>query len=146
MRSRRWKRCSESTASRDWMIAFLYWGTAMAARMPMMATTVMSSMRVKPRAEPRSPGVVARSIEALRRALRVDVPHVLAAPGRVLRLVLVASHTPLGGPGHGVDRDAPQELDLAVYRPHPVHALHQGVQVGRVALAAELHVAPPDLP
>src|SRR4026209_375443 len=112
----------------------------MAARMPIMAMTVMSSIRVKPLVERPSPGVVARPIQPLCRALRIDVPDVLAAPGRLVRVVLVASHTPLGIPGHGIDRDPPEQLDLAVDDARPVDTLHQDLEVRRVALAAELDV------
>ena len=39
--------CAFAMRARVW--TFAYRGIAMAARMPMMATTIMSSMRVKPR-------------------------------------------------------------------------------------------------
>src|SRR4029453_491456 len=134
-----WKRFSMSTASRAWRMAVRYWGRAMAARMPMMAITVMSSMRVKPRARP-SPGVVARAIQSFSGALAVDVPHVLAAPGRLVRIILVASHAPLGLGGHGVHGDPAEQLDLPVLGPHAVDPRDQDLQSRRVPLAPELHV------
>src|SRR5205809_5616845 len=105
MTSRIRKRFSLRTASRDWMIATLYWGSAIAARMAMMATTVISSIRVKP-APPLpggpSPGVVDRPIQRLALALRVDVVDVVTAPRGVVGRVLVASHTPFRAARHGI--------------------------------------------
>src|SRR2546427_8652863 len=146
MTSRSRKRFSLRTASRDWMIATLYWGSAIAARMEMMATTVISSIRVKPAPPlPSSPGVVDRPIQRLALALRVDVVDVVAAPRRVVRRILVASHTPFRAARHGIAGDPPQELELAVEGAHAVHALDQGFQAGGIALAPQLHVRPPDL-
>src|SRR6266568_963025 len=147
MTSRRRKRFSWRTASRDWMIATLYWGRAIAARMPMMATTVISSIRVKPAPPlPSSPGVVDRPIERLALALRVDVVDVVPAPRRAVRRVLVASHTPFRAARHGIAGDPPEELELAVEGAHAVHALDQRLQLGRIALAPQLDVGPADLP
>src|SRR5436309_9483399 len=149
MTSRIRKRFSLRTASRDWMIATLYWGSAIAARMAMMATTVISSIRVKP-APPLpdgpSPGVVDRPIQRLALALRVDVVDVVTAPRGVVGRVLVASHTPFRAARHGIAGDPPEELELAVEGAHPVHPFHQGLQLGGIALAPQLHVRPPDLP
>src|SRR5512140_3393413 len=118
----------------------------MAARMAIIDTTTISSMSVKPRERRGSPGVVGRSIQRLRGALRIDVPDVLAAPARALRLVLVAAQAPLPGPRHRVRRNPPQELQLAVGGgARPVHTLHRYLQVRRVALAAHLDVGAPDL-
>src|SRR5260221_6326502 len=148
MTSRRRKRFSWSTASRDWRIAILYCGRAIAARTPIIVITVISSIRVKPAArlhDRASPGVIGRPIQRLALALRVDVVDVLSAPRAVVVLVLVASHTPFGAARHGVARDAAQELELAVDGPHAVHAFHQDLEVGRIALASELDVGPSDL-
>src|SRR3990172_485061 len=114
--------------------------------MPMRATTVISSISVKPARRRASPGVVGRAIEGLGRAPRVDVPDVIAAPGVAVRLVLVASHTPLPASGHRVHRDAPEELELALDRAHAVDARDERLQVARVALAAQLDVHPSDEP
>src|SRR5258706_11873987 len=117
MRSRRRKRFSCSTASRDWRIAILYCGRAIAARMPIIVITVMSSIRVKP--APRDidralPGVIGRPVQPRGLALRVDVVNVVSTPRRVVGCVLVASHTPFGAARHGITGDPPQELELAV--------------------------------
>src|SRR5574341_1057205 len=108
----------------------------MATRMLMMATTVMNSIRVKPRppAGTGLPVAVARAIEGLALAERIHVPHVLPAPAGAVGLVLVAALAPLRLARHGVDGQAAQELHLEVDAAHGVHALHQRVQVGRVAL------------
>src|SRR6266568_3436634 len=124
MTSRRRKRFSLRTASRDWMIATLYWGSAIAARMPMMATTVISSIRVKPAPPLPGPGV----------------------SRGVVRRLLVASHTPFRAARHGIAGDPPHELELAVEGAHAVHALDQRLQVRGIALAPQLDVGPADLP
>src|SRR5258708_22233089 len=123
-------------------MATLYSGSAIAARMAMRATTVIISMRVKPS----SPGVVVRPIQCLSGVLRVHVPDVLAAPGRVVGIVLKAALTPLAGSRHGVHRYAAQELELLLDRPYPVDPLDQDLEVGRIALAPHLDVGPPDGP
>src|SRR4051794_30967901 len=142
----------------------------MAARMPMRATTVMSSMSVNPRSWPflrmtdlfttfaataipapiatrdaTLPVPVLRAVERLAVRLAVDVVDVLAAPGGRVGIVLVAAHAPLVLAGHGIDRDPPQELQLVVDPPDLVDALHERVQVRWIALAAELHVGAADL-
>src|SRR6187397_1847701 len=113
----------------------------------MSAITVTSSINVKPALARDSPGVVGGlSIERLGRALRVDVVDVLAAPRVAVGVVLVAVQAPLRVARHRVDRDPTQELQLAVERAHPVHALPERLEVGRVALAAELRLRAADLP
>src|SRR5262245_30956509 len=117
--------------------------------MPMIDTTTMSSMRVKPASPPRAPALpvlVTRPIQSLALVGGIHVEHVLAAPGGAVGLVLVAALAPLLGVGQGVERDAPQEAQLLPRGAHLVDALHQHVEVGGIALAAELHVGPPDLP
>ena len=117
----------------------------------MIATTVISSSSVNPSCPVRRPT-----------RLRITSPCRACRPGPCPRLskytshtfcphhdrlsgvVLVAAHSPLVGAGHGIDRDAPQELQLVVKAPDLAHALHQRLQVRRIALAAQLHVGAAD--
>src|SRR5262245_10332589 len=141
MRSRKRKRFSRSTASFDWMTDALYCGSAIAARIAMRATTVMSSMSVNPSsssAAPALPVTVLRPVEGRALALGEDVVDVRPAPGRAVGLVLVAPHPPLRALGQGIHGDAAEELQLLVERAHAAHALDQDLEVGRVAFAPEL--------
>src|SRR5262249_49454135 len=52
------------------------------------------------------PVTVFRAVQALGLAQGIDVPHVLAAPARLVGIVLVAALAPLRLAGHGVDGDA----------------------------------------
>src|SRR5262249_33962595 len=112
-------------------------------------TTVMSSISVNPessRAAPALPVTVLRPVEGRALALGEDVVDVGPAPGRAVGLVLVAPHPPLVALGQGIQGDAAQALQLAVERAHAAHALHERLEVGRIAFAAELDVRAPDRP
>src|SRR6187551_605528 len=112
-----------------------YCTIARLARITISASTTISSMIVKPRL----PVLVLRPIEPSSVGSGVHVEHVLPAPGGRVGFVLVRPETPFGGAGHRVDRNSPQETDLAagdvVGRRH---ALDQHLEVLRVAFAARL--------
>src|SRR5687767_2453191 len=106
----------------------------MATRMPIMATTVMSSSSVKPASPARRlPITVFRPVQALALALGIDVVHVAAAPGVAVRVVLVAAQPPHRALGHRVQGDAPQELQLLLLdRADRLDALDQDLERGRI--------------
>src|SRR5947208_13434635 len=135
MQSRRAYRSSLRTDSRAFFGAFCSCTTAMPAMMPMIATTIRSSMRVNPRSSRISPVLVERlAVQRLALRRRVDVVDVLVAPGGGVRLVLERAHPPVLRAGHRIDRDAAQELDLLPQRARLLDPLDQGVEIGRVAL------------
>src|SRR5262245_38255798 len=116
----------------------------MPARMLMSASTISSSINVKPRAG--LPVTVLRSIERLAVERRVDVEHVLPAPPRRIRLVLVRAQAPLGAARHRIDRHAPQKLQLPAGRVvRGGDAFDQGFEIGGIVLAADLDVERSDL-
>src|SRR5829696_714322 len=80
----------------------------MVARMPMIETTIMSSINVKPCALPPLPVLILRSIERGCLALRHDVVHILTTPTRRLWSILVATEKPVRRAGEGVDWHDPQ--------------------------------------
>src|SRR5882762_409841 len=102
----------------------------MPARMTISAITIISSMRVNP-SNPRTdapadrrtrepanhlPVTIFGSVERGRAALRVHVEHVVSAPRRGVRLVLVRPEAPFHAVGHRVDRNPPQVLELPAAR------------------------------
>src|SRR5437867_9144325 len=90
----------------------------MPAMMPMIAITMISSMRVNPFSSRMSPVLVERlAVERLPLRGRVDVIDVLVSPRGGVRIVLIGAHPPVLGLGHRIDRDPAQELDLLPERP-----------------------------
>src|SRR5579862_2194460 len=98
-------------------------GSATAINMAMIAITIISSMKVKPkrrrltwgtssRTVALSPGGVRCSIARLVHALAVHIKYVLTAPGLRRRIVAVAAQPPFIRIGHGVFRDAAQVFHL----------------------------------
>src|SRR5688572_13623532 len=85
-------------------------GSAMVARMPMTAMTMISSRRVKPSStilrRDRLPLGIGHPVHPGPRRQRVDVVDVLAAPALGIRFVLVAAQAPFGLPRHRVEGDA----------------------------------------
>src|SRR6185436_9982952 len=144
-----------STASLAWIGTFLSAGMAMVARMPTMAMTMISSSRVKPRSVswhcwirfrmvlpsgvPRLPLPVRHVIQSDAVRQRVDVIDVLSAPGGGVGLVLVAAQPPFALPGHRVEGNAAQQLELLVHLSDDLHPLHQDLQLGRIAFRAQVH-------
>src|SRR2546428_11751023 len=110
--------------------------------MPMMAMTISSSISVKPRswrkvsASP-LPVLVLRAVQSFAGGRGVHVVDVLVSPGGRVGLVLVGAHAPVLRLGHRVEGDAPQELDLLAQGPGLLDAIHQRVEVGRVALRVD---------
>src|SRR5437762_9101092 len=103
----------------------------MLTRMAIIATTAIISRRVKPseRRTPLfttfwgsspggtgSPFLVVGAVQRLGAALRVHVPHVVAAPARAVGVVLVAALPPFGRSRHRVRGDAAQELQRSEER------------------------------
>ncbi len=68
-------------------------------------------------------------------ALGVDVEDVLPAAAVGVGLVLVGAQAPVGGAGHGIDRDGAQEADFFVL---DVDAVDQRLQVRRIVVAVGL--------
>src|SRR5271169_1454006 len=91
---------------------------ATTASTPMMAMTIISSTRVKPASLLRFVRMIALPVGVLcavqGRALgfAVDVENALAAKGVGCRIVLHRPQAPLLLAGHGIDRNAAQELHL----------------------------------
>src|SRR6185436_9052213 len=140
MTSRRVWRLVLSTASLARRGTSFKAGMAMVARMPMMATTMISSRRVKPCSSHRRvccfrmilPSGVPRLPLAVRHAIqpdsvrqRVDVIDVLSAPGGGVGLILVAAQPPFVLPGHRIEGNAAQQLELLVHLSDDLHPLHQ---------------------
>src|SRR5215510_16385873 len=104
----------------------------MPAMMPMIAMTISSSMSVNPFSFFISPVVVmGLSVERRPVRRRVHVVDVLVSPGIGVRLVLIGPQPPFLVLGHRVDRNTAQELDLLPEGARLLHAVHQGLQVGR---------------
>src|SRR5678816_955047 len=118
-------RSSLSTDSFARVMLLVYTARPMLARITMSDITIINSMSVNPGIrEPRNllrganhlPVMVFGPIEPGALALRVHVEHVLAAPTRRIRLVLIGAQTPLVVVGHRVERNAPKEFELAAGR------------------------------
>src|SRR5881396_558755 len=135
MQSRRAYRSSLRTDSRAFFGAFCSCTTAMPAMMPMIATTIRSSMRVNPLSSRISPVLVVRlAVQGLPLRRGVHVVDVLVSPGGRIRLVLERPEPPVLRGGHRVDRDPAQELDLLPQRSRLLDPVHERVEIGRVAL------------
>src|SRR6185503_8265935 len=133
----------------------------MPARMTISAITIISSMRVNParlrtdapakrRArEPTHdlPVTVLGAVERSRTALGKHVEHVLPAPRRRVRLVLVRPQAPLHAVGHRVDRNPPQVFELAAGRVvGRRHALDERLEIRRIAFVVGLQLRRRNLP
>src|SRR5215213_5260718 len=109
-------RFSLSAASWARVCVLRYWVIEMPARMMISVITMSSSIIVKPLRR-RSlatliPIAVFRAIESRTLVLGIHVVHVLAAPRRGVRFVLVGAQAPIVGAGRGIDRNAAQEFQL----------------------------------
>src|ERR1700678_195202 len=122
-------------------------GNATDINTAMIAMTIISSMRVKPkrrRLEPAgrvmtgSPFGIVSSIARLVHALGVHVENVLSAPRLGVRVVPVASQPPLVGVGHGVLRYAAQVFHFLVHRPGCFDSVHQLFQTFRIVVRIQL--------
>src|SRR4030095_14826702 len=118
----------------------------MLARMTMSDITIISSMSVNPpslarlaatlrRGRGSLPVTVLRPVPRGAAALRIHVEHVLAAPTRRIRFVLIGPQPPLGIVGNRIDRNAAEEFELAARRVvGDGHSVHQLVEIRRVSL------------
>src|SRR6266542_3610903 len=108
----------------------------------MIVITTSSSSSVKPRWRFFfiSPILVVRPVDRLAAREREHVVDVLATPRDRVGLVLVGAQAPLHLARHGIDWDAPEELELLVDLPDLRHALDERLEVLRVTLAAELNL------
>src|SRR5262245_34765896 len=92
------------------------------------------------------PVPVFRAVQRLAVERRVDVEHVLAAPARRVRLVLIRPHAPFGAVGHRIGRNAPQELELPARRVvRGGDALDERVEIRRIVLASRFQIERADL-
>src|SRR3954467_12276082 len=105
------------------MMLCRYCAIPIVVRMTIRETTTSNSIIVKPRSArlPESPIIklpvlVFRPVERRSVERRVDVEHVLPAPPRGVRLVLVRAHAPFGRAHHRIDRNVPQVLQLPAGR------------------------------
>src|SRR5882762_11777399 len=133
----------------------------MPARMTISAITIISSMRVNP-SNPRTdapadrrtrepanhlPVTIFGSVERGRAALRVHVEHVVSAPRRGVRLVLVGPQAPFHAVGHRVDRNPPQVLELPAARvARRADALDERLEIRRIAFAVGTQLRRRNLP
>src|SRR6185369_4676946 len=145
MTSRRVCRLVLRTASLARRGTSLRAGMAIVARMPMIAMTMINSSSVKPRSRSRMahlpfslPITVAHSVETDSLRQGVDIVNVAAAPGARIRSVVVAAQPPLVLAGHRIDGDAAQELQLLVDLAGERDPFDQGVELGRIALGADV--------
>src|SRR5437867_783260 len=142
MTSRRAYRSSLSTDSLAFLGALCICATAIPAMMPMMAMTIRSSIRVKPRSWRKVsvsplPVLVLRAVQPFAGGRGVHVVAVLVSPCGRVGLVVVGAHAPLLRLDHRVEGDPSQELDLLPQGPGLLDAFHQRVEVGRVALRVD---------
>src|SRR5271154_6377153 len=122
-------------------------GPATAISTAMIAITIISSMKVKPkrRREDSSRGFMSASPFAIRcsiarfiHALGIDVEHVLAAPGLRRGIITIAPEAPLIVVGHGVFGNAAQILHLLVHRSGGLDPIHQLLQALGIVVGIEL--------
>src|SRR2546428_12381374 len=112
----------------------------------MIATTTISSTRVKPASDLRTTVFMinplpVRILGAVGRdsaAGRPDVEDVRPVPEIRLALLLVRSQHPVGLARHRVDRYAPQELQLAFLELPGVETVHECIEVGWVSFRVGL--------
>src|SRR5437868_14188262 len=109
----------------------------------MMAMTTNNSIRVKPLFwRIRSPLFVGDAVEALAMGQRIHVEYVFAfvraLGGTVIRAQSPAVPVVVPGRDEGITRQTSQEIELgALGATHVTHALHQHLQAGRKAVAAD---------
>src|SRR6266571_8441699 len=103
----------------------------------MIATTTISSMRVKPDSG-RLPVRILRSIQRDARASRADVEHVRVVPGVRLPVLQVGPYHPIGLARHGIEGDPPEELELPLFQLAGVQPLDERVEIGRITLRSRL--------
>src|SRR6516165_11093471 len=90
---------------------------AIEMRMTMMATTTISSTKVKPRSRrgaARLPFRIARSIGSPVVGFAVNIKDILAPPTVGLGIILIAPQAPVRLAGKRVARDAPEQEDLLI--------------------------------
>src|ERR1700729_786424 len=118
MAARMMCRSSRSTASRADFMAPIKLGIASVARIPMIAITIISSIRVKPASCLRIlrmavlPVRVLGAVERRALRLRIHVENTLSAETVRCGVVLHRTHAPLGLAGHRIDWNATKKLDL----------------------------------
>src|ERR1044071_1453141 len=140
MHLRSWKRLSFSAASAAFRCANLTLTIATAARMPMIVTTTISSMREKPFCERcfiGSPFVVMRfAVQGERGRSRMHFEYVVAVGHRGVGIVGGRERDPLFAAGHRVDEiTLADETDRLSIR--HLHALEQLVEIFRISLRAD---------
>src|SRR5213593_4335503 len=112
----------------------------------MIATTTISSMRVKPPSGRLAPILilrllpvrVLRAVERDPAARRPDVEDVRAVPEVGVPVLLVRPEDPVGLSGHRIDRDPPKELQLPLLQLARVQPLHERLELRRVPLRIRL--------
>src|SRR5437899_1845696 len=133
------KRSSFRTASFEYTTLCWYCTTAIVDNVTISAITTISSMIVNPSADRTLPVTVLRSIKCSPIERRVDVKDILPTPMRGIRIVLIGPEAPVRAFCHRIDRNLPQELQLAPGRVvGRGDTLHQLFEVGRVSFAARL--------
>src|SRR5271155_1561393 len=104
----------------------------MPIRMTTMAITIISSTSVNPNSR-RLPLRIRYAIGVFFGTLGKDIEHILAAPSAALGIVLHAARAPVRRVRHGIDRDAPQKLDLYVRGlAHAFHAINEVLKLERI--------------
>src|SRR4029078_7138251 len=113
----------------------------MLARITMSDITIISSMSVNPGTRGSGfrtrclPVTVLRPIQRGTAALRIHVEHVLPAPTRRIRFVLIGPQPPLGVVGHRIARNGAEEFELAAGRVVcDGYSVHELVEIRRIAL------------
>src|SRR5580692_8758470 len=135
----------------------------MVARITIIIITIINSMIVNPRfarrlrliselecpsltidlpnpAESSLPVRILRSVKRRARGLAVNIEHVLAPPGRRVRIVLHRAQTPVVVSSHGIDWFLAKKSHVDVLRPGQLHSINKCVEVGWVVLGAGLHL------
>src|SRR5215469_2196563 len=112
------------------------------SRTPNPESRVLTSPETRsPKPEARlfsSPIGIRGPIQCPALALGIDVENVLATPATGVWVVLHGAHPPVPLSRHGIHGDLAQELVLGRSRSFQLHALHQGVEIGRVTEAVGL--------
>src|SRR5215472_7340349 len=88
----------------------------------------------------RSPLGILRSVQCGALGLRMNIKDIIPTPTGGIGIVLNRYQVPFAAPRHWINRNPPQESNLLRSAAPILHALHQTLEVGRIAFAPNLHL------